>query len=158
MESLNKRELENFVSERINDGAWQVVLQFVAGLLEPDPETKSSSSDIFIKHLPTSTEEKSERELMKGYSLPETKTLTCWPACKDKHLALNVCKCLYKIDEKKQAMLQNKIEQIGVNTVEFNYCPPAPVDFAAVSHFLENAPGVLSMNLYKNGRFYTRDA
>ena len=78
-ESLNKRELENFVSKHINDGAWQMVLQFVAGLLGSDPETKSSNSDIFIKLLPTSTEEKSESEMMNHYS---TKTLTCWPAKK----------------------------------------------------------------------------
>ena len=33
--------IEEFVCKRINDGTWQVVLQFVAGLLE------GSSSDIF---------------------------------------------------------------------------------------------------------------
>ncbi|XP_068716101.1 protein NLRC5-like [Montipora foliosa] len=151
VESLNKRELENFVSEHINDGAWQMVLQFVAGLLGSDPETKSSNSDIFIKLLPMSTEEKSERDMMRDYWSPETKTLTCWPAYKDRHLALNLCKCLYEIDdEKQQAVLQNKIEQIGFNAVAFYGCSLGPVDFAAVSHFLENASGVLSMNLKWN--------
>ena len=150
VESLNKRKLKNFVSKHIHDGAWQVVLQFVAGLLEPDPNTKSSSSDIFIKLLPTSTEKKSERELMYDLSLPETKTLTCWPAYKDKQLALNLCKCLFEIDEKQQTVLQNKIEKIGFNAVDFKYGSLGPVDFAAVSHFLENASGVLSMNLAGN--------
>ncbi|XP_068670184.1 protein NLRC5-like [Montipora foliosa] len=151
-ESLNKRELENFVSEHINDGAWQMVLQFVAGLLEPDPETKSSNSDIFIKLLPMSTEKKSEREMMRDHSLPKTKTLTYWPAStEDKQLALNLCKCLYEIDdEKQQAVLQNKIEQIGFNAVDFSHCSLGPVDFAAVSHFLENASGVLCMDLEWN--------
>ncbi|XP_068717682.1 NACHT, LRR and PYD domains-containing protein 12-like [Montipora capricornis] len=149
VESLNKRELENFVAERINDGAWQVVLQFVAGLLGSDPETKSSSSDIFIKLLPMSTEMKFEWKLM--YDLPETKTLTCWPAEKDQQLALNLCKCLYEIDdEKQQAVLQNKIKKIGFNAVDFSECSLGPVDFAAVSHFLENASGVLSMSLHWN--------
>ena len=152
VESLSKRELENFVSEHINDGAWQMVLQFVAGLLEPDPETKSSNSDIFIKLLPMSTEKISEREIMPDYELPETKPLTCWPASyKDKELALNLCKCLYEIDdEKQQAVLQNKIEQIGFNAVDFGGCSLGPVDFAAVSHFLENASGVFSMDLFRN--------
>ncbi|XP_068716439.1 NACHT, LRR and PYD domains-containing protein 12-like [Montipora foliosa] len=153
VESLSKRELENFVSEHINDGAWQMVLQFVAGLLGSDPETKSSNSDIFIKLLPMSTEEISERKMMAVYSVPRAKTLTCWPASyiKDKQVALNLCKCLYEIDdEKQQAVLQNKIEQIGFNAVNFSYCSLGPVDFAAVSHFLENASGVLSMNLYWN--------
>ena len=151
VESLSKRKLNNFVSEHINDGAWQMVLQFVAGLLEADPETKSSNSDIFIKLLPMSTEEKSEREMIEHYLLPKTKTLTCWPAKKDKQLGLNSCKCLYEIDdEKQQAVLQNKIKQIGFNAVDFSLCSLAPVDFTAVSHFLENASGVLSMNLSVN--------
>ncbi|XP_068743716.1 nucleotide-binding oligomerization domain-containing protein 1-like [Montipora capricornis] len=150
-ESLNKRELKNFVSEHINDGAWQMVLQFVAGLLEPDPNTKSLNSDIFIKLLPMSTEKKSEWEMTNDYLLPKTKTLTCWPAEKDKQLALNLCKCLYEIDdEKQQAVLQNKIKQIGFNAVDFSFCSLGPVDFAAVSHFLENASGVLSMDLRWN--------
>ncbi|XP_068669938.1 nucleotide-binding oligomerization domain-containing protein 1-like [Montipora foliosa] len=151
VESLSKRKLKKFVSKHINDGAWQMVLQFVAGLLKPDPETKSSNSDIFIKLLPMSTKKFSEWELMHDDSLPETKTLTCWPARKDKQLALNLCKCLYEIDdEKQQAVLQNKIKQIGFNAVDFSVCSLGPVDFAAVSHFLENASGVLSMNLYGN--------
>ena len=150
-ESLNKRELENFVSKHIKDGAWQMVLQFVAGLLGSDPDTESPNSDIFIKLLPMSTEEKSEREMVIDFFLPETTTLTCWPARKDKELALNLCKCLYEIDdEKQQAVLQNKIEQIGFNAVDFSVCSLGPVDFAAVSHFLENTSGVLSMNLSLN--------
>ena len=143
VESLSKRKLENFVSEHLNDGTWQMVLQFVAGLLGSDQKTKSSNSDIFIKLLPMSTEKKYERET--------TKTLTCWPVEKDQQLALNLCKCLYEIDdEKQQAVLQNKIEQIGFNVVDFSYCSLGPVDFAAVSHFLENASGVLSMDLEVN--------
>ncbi|XP_068717524.1 protein NLRC5-like [Montipora capricornis] len=150
VESFSKWELEYFVSEHINDGAWQMVLQFVAGLLGSDPETKSSNSDIFIKLVPMSTEETCEDKLM-NYSLPETKTLTYWPARKDKELALNLCKCLYEIDdEKQQAVLQNKIKQIGFNAVDFSGCSLGPVGFAAVSHFLENASGVLIMNLSWN--------
>ena len=37
------------------------------------------------------------------------------------------------INEKK------KIENIGFNAVDFSWCSLAPVDFAAVSHFLESA-------------------
>ena len=151
VESFSKRKLKNFVSKHINHGAWQMVLQFVAGLLKPDSEKESSNSDIFIKLLPMSTQRKSEWTLMNDHLLPITKTLTCWPAEKDKQLALNLCKCLYEIDdEKQQAVLQNKIEQIGFNAVDFSYCSLGPVDFAAVSHFLENASGVLYMNLARN--------
>ena len=131
--------IERFVCKYINDGTWQVVLQFVAGLLK-------SSSDIFIKLLPELTEKKENDESSKP------KTLTSWPATEeDRDLALQVCKCLYEInDEQQQPVLQNKIEKIKFNAVEFDSCLLAPIDVAAVLHFSENAGEVLCINLSKN--------
>ena len=72
--------MERFVCEHINDGIWQMVLQFVAGLL------KTSRSDIFIKLLPKSTEKRAN--LLSS----ERETLTSWPASEeDKHLAIGKC-------------------------------------------------------------------
>ena len=126
-----KRKIERFVRKRINDGTWQVVLQFVAGLL------KGSSSDIFIKLLPKSTDKKRNRESS------EPKTLTFWPATKkDKYLAVQVCKCLYEINDEQQPVLQNKREKIKFNAVDFSFCSLAPIDVAAVLNFLDNAEEV----------------
>ena len=133
------RKIERFLRKHINDSTWQVVLQFVAGLL------KGSSSDIFIKLLPKSTEKKRNRESS------EPKTLTSWPTTKrDKDLAVQVCKCLYEINEEQQPVLQNKIDRIKFNAVDFRYCSLAPIDVAAVLHFLENAEEVLYLNLSSN--------
>ena len=122
--------IEEFVCKYINNGTWQVVLQFVAGLLK-------SSSDIFIKLLPELTE--------KGT------TLTFWPATQDKRLAVQVCKCLYEInDEQQQPILQNKIEKIQFNAVSFKRYSLAPLDLTAVLHFLENGEEVLDINLAHN--------
>ena len=133
-----KKKIERFVRKNINDGTWQVVLQFVAGLLK-------SSSDIFIKLLPELTEKKENPASSK------TKTLTCWPARKDKHLAVQVCKCLYEInDEQQQPVLQHKMEKIKFNMVEFMGCSLAPIDVAAILHFLENAEKILFINLSLN--------
>jgi len=71
--------IEEFVSKFINDGTWQVVLQFVAGLLK-----SSLASDIFIKLLPKSTE---KRENI----LSSEPDLTSWPATGDYNLAVQVC-------------------------------------------------------------------
>ncbi|XP_067042459.1 NACHT, LRR and PYD domains-containing protein 13-like [Acropora muricata] len=61
-----KEKIEKFVCDHIKHGTWQVVLQFVAGLL-------NSSRDIFIKLLPKPSEGKS------------------WPATReDKDLAVQV--------------------------------------------------------------------
>ena len=67
--------------------------------------------------------------------------LTSWPATtEDKHLAVQVCKCLYEINDQQQPILENKIEKIKFNAVEFNRCSLAPSDVpGAVLHFLENA-------------------
>ena len=132
--------IERFVCSHINDGRWQVVLQFAAGLLK-----SSLSSDIFIKLLPESTEKE------KNPSSSEPETLTSWPATKeDKDLAVQVCKCLYEIDDQQQPVLQNKIEEIKLNAVELSRCSLAPIDVAAVLHFLENAEEVLYINLREN--------
>ena len=139
VDTETKEKIERFVRKNINDGTWQVVLQFVAGLLK-------SSSDIFIKLLPELTKKRTE---LISFKLEE---LTFWPATEeDKHLAVQVCKCLYEInDEQQQPILQNKIEKIQFNAVEFDSCSLAPIDVAAVLHFLENAEEVLFINLSAN--------
>ncbi|XP_015768493.1 PREDICTED: NACHT, LRR and PYD domains-containing protein 3-like [Acropora digitifera] len=132
--------IEEFVSKFINDGTWQVVLQFVAGLLK-----SSLGSDIFIKLLPKSTEER------RKFHSSGPETLTFWPATgKDKHLAVQVCKCLYEINNEHQPVLKNKIERLKFNAVELSNCSLAPIDVAAVLHFLENAQEVLSIDLSNN--------
>ena len=141
VDTMTDEGIERFVCKHINDGTWQVVVQFAAGLLK-----SSFSSHIFIKLLPESTEKRKNRESS------EPKTLTSWPATKeDEDLAVQVCKCLYEInDEKQQPVLQSKIEEINFNAVELSNCSLAPIDVAAVLHFLENAEDVLHINLSEN--------
>ena len=133
-----KRKIERFVRKHINDGTWQVVLQFVAGLL------KGSSSHIFITLLLKSTKKSKDRIASEG------KTLTYWPATEDKYLAVQVCKYLYEITDEQLPVLRNKIEKIKFNAVEFSNCSLAPIDVAAVLHFLENAEDVLNIDLPSN--------
>ena len=131
-------EIEQFVCQRIDDGPWQVVLQFVAGLL------KSNSRYIFVKLLPTSTHKKT------NFMPSKLGTLTSWPATKDKDLAVQVCKCLYEINDEQQPVLQNEVDTIKFNAVDFSSCSLAPIDLAAVLHFLENAEELLYVNLSFN--------
>ena len=138
VDTKTKEEIERFVCKHIDDGTWQVVLQFVAGLLK-------SSTDIFIKLLPELTKKTRERICSK----PEE--LTFWPATReDKDLAVQLCKCLYEIKDEQLPVLQNKIEKIKFNAVDFRGCSLAPIDVAAVLHFLENAEEVLCINLSDN--------
>ena len=117
-----------------------MVVQFVAGLLK-----SSLGSDIFIKLLPKSSEKREK------FHSSEPETLTFWPATgEDKHLAVQVCKCLYEINDESQPVLKNKINRLKFNAIEINHCSLAPIDVAAVLHFLENAQEVLSIHLYFN--------
>ena len=142
VDTKTEKKIKRFVRNHINDGTWQVVLQFAAGLLK-----SSLSSHIFIKLLPESTIKKENP----NPSSSEPKTVTFWPAREDNYLAVQVCKCLYEInDEQQQPVLQNKIEKIKFNAVDFSRCSLAPIDVAAVLHFLENAEEVLHINLYYN--------
>ena len=137
-ECKTKGEIEIFVRTHIDDGTWQVVLQFVAGLL------KGSSSDIFITLLPNSI------KMSEIDRASEEKTLTYWPATEDKYLAVQVCKCLYEITDEQLPVLPNKIEKIKFNVVKFSRCSLAPSDVAAVLYFLENAVEVLDIDLSEN--------
>ena len=139
VDTESNEEIERFVCKHINTGTWQVVLQFVAGLLK-----SSLSSNIFIKLLPELTEKTT-------YYMSVKRELTLWPATKeDRDLAVQVCKCLYEINDEQQPILQNKIEKIKFNAVEFSYCSLAPTDVAAILHFLENPGEVLFINLHHN--------
>ena len=138
VDTKTKKKIERFVRNHINNSTWQVVLQFVAGLLK-------SSTDIFIKLLPESTKKR-------NYESSEPKPLTSWPATKeDKDLAVQVCNCLHEINDEQQPLVQNKMEKISFNAIDFSpQCSLAPIDLAALLHLLENVEEVLYINLTNN--------
>ena len=150
VDTKDDEQLRTFVCDNKDDGVWQIVTQFVAGLLK---ERKKPPTGIFANLLPVSTAEKDEREMTDIWDKPrevsEPRTLTCWPAEKDKHLALNACKCLNEIDEN-DSLVQDKLAEINFNAVDFSDCSLTPVDCAAVLHVIRNAKGVLRMNLTYN--------
>ena len=138
-DTLEEVELREFVSSHIMDGAWQVVLQFVAGLLSDRDEPLT---DIFTNLLPVSTYEKPDHELELG-------KVTCWPTEEDKQLALTLCHCLYEIDADDSAV-QNKVREIDFNAVDFVNCQLGPVDCTAIVNFLKMHNEILMINLSYN--------
>ena len=138
-DNKEEAELREFVTSHITDGAWQVVLQFVAGLLSDRDEPLTN---IFTNLLPVSTYEKADQELERGI-------LTCWPSEEDKHLALTLCHCLYEIDAKDSAG-QNKVREIDFNAVVFDNYHLGPVDCTAIANFLKMPNEILMINLSGN--------
>ena len=145
-DTMTEEELRRFVADHINEGAWQVVIQFVAGLLEPHPDREIPGVDIFSKLLPLSTEE----GLFEIPELKEGRKATVWPAPNDSKLAVKLCNCLYEINVKQQSALQNKLAEIGFNVVNFNHCSLAPIECAAVLHVLKSVNGELHLRLSGN--------
>ncbi|KAJ7375058.1 hypothetical protein OS493_001790 [Desmophyllum pertusum] len=131
-DTMSDAELRRFVSDHIEKGEWQVVMQFVAGLLGDRDEL---SIEIFTDLLPVTTAEEEEWKLMieKVRDDSQPRTLTCWPTHGQKHLTLKIFKCIYEISESDLAV-QSKLEQIGFNAVDLSHCGLTPVDCAAVVH------------------------
>ena len=136
---MEEAELREFVSSHIKDGAWQVVLQFVAGLLG---DREEPLTDIFTDLLPVRTYEEKDPELELGI-------VTCWPREEDKQLALTLCHCLYEIDAK-DSSVRNKVRKIDFNAVVFEHCQIGPVDCSAVTNFLKMHNEILMIHLRAN--------
>ena len=141
-ETMKGEELRTFVADHIKNGEWQLVLQFVAGLLG------EQSIDIFTDLLPKTTEERDESELMFGTSL-ERRTVTCWPTDSEKGLALTLLKCIQETNES-GSVVQSKLEEIGFNAVDFSDCRLAPADCTAVVHFIKRVQQISLIKLSHN--------
>ena len=141
-ETMKGKKLRAFIADHIKNGEWQLVLQFVAGLLG------KQSIKIFTDLLPKTTEEKDERELMLDLSL-EGRTVTCWPTDSKKDLALTLLKCIQETNES-GSVVQSKLKKIGFNAVDFSRCRLAPADCTAVVHFIKRVQQISLINLYDN--------
>ena len=138
-DTLPKDKLQRFVTDHIRVGTWKVVMQFVAGLLEPDTRQRTTKSEIFTDLLPE-TIERSDRS-----------DLIWWPCSReDKVLALDVCKCLYEFDgEQEKVKIQSKGAEIGFNAVDFSEMEVVPTDCPAVMDFVRDA-NVISLTIDSN--------
>ena len=140
-ETMKGEELRRFVADHIKNGEWQLVLEFVAGLLG------KNSITIFTDLLPKTTEKNDESDLIDD-SL-EGRTFTCWPTRSEKDLAVTLMKCIYETKES-GSVVQSKLEEIGFNAVDFSECRLAPADCAAVVHCLNNVQQISLINLSDN--------
>ncbi|XP_068693978.1 NLR family CARD domain-containing protein 3-like [Montipora foliosa] len=132
-DTFSRDKLQKFVTGHICRGAWKVVMQFVAGLLEPNAGKRMSKSEIFTHLLP---------KKVQGTVSP------C--SLQDKTLALQVCKCLYEIDRNQEkAEIQSDEVEIRFNAVDFRTMKLAPTDCAAVMDFVKDA-NVISLEMGGN--------
>ena len=153
-DNMNKEELREFVHYRITQGAWHVVLQFVAGLLR---KREASVTSIFVDALPLATERFNEWERQAEFDYDDDdeasdsnvrNTLIFWPLRTHRNLVVALSMCLYEIDVY-DLILQNKLRQIGFNVADFSNCLIGPVECLGLVNFL-NSHSVISLELIKN--------
>ena len=145
VDTLSSEELRNFVSDHSKDGAWLVVMQFVAGLLAE----KGQSTDIFSDLLPSKTVTKEVKIKLDEDSEERTETLTWWPAREDQALVVTLFNCMYENNASDQEV-QKKLEKIGCNALYFSWCNVSPLDCLALVHALKSVEGILDFDLSFN--------
>ena len=145
VDTMKEDELRLFVSDHIVEGTWQVVLQFVAGLLG---EQKQPSIEIFTDLLPFWVRRQTRLDDAEKAVL-EPSTLIWWPSNEDKELELTVCKCIFEY-KGSDAAVEQKFEKIGLNAVDFSGSSLAPVDCTSLVHVFKNVEGIVGMNLSHN--------
>ena len=121
--NMKERELRNFVSENIKNGKWQLVFQFLAGLME---EKNHLPSEIITDLLPVQTEEKKNEA-----EESEDKMVTCWPTKDENDSAVTLFKCSYE-SNKMESIVQRKLQQINFNCVNFIDCHLTAVDCSSL--------------------------
>ena len=147
--------LEQFITYHINEGSWQLVVQFVAGLLVDTDEVKQLQfSEILMKLLPMSTSEvggQLGREDAECMMTGKPTVSICWPHGESEtNLAVTICKCLYELDIKQESPITSKMEEISFDEVWFSECKLAPADCTAILHLLKNRDEKFTLHLGRN--------
>ena len=147
VDTYSSKDLQKFVSNNIQEGAWKVVMQFVAGLLA---EKGEQSTDIFSNLLPSKTVTEKVEIKMNEDSEERTETLTCWPADHEHRLlVVTLFNCMYE-NKASDREVQKKLAKIGCNALYFYDCNLSPLDCLALVHALKSVEGILDFNLRFN--------
>ena len=127
--NMSETELKTFVQMNIKEGKWQLVFQFVAGLME---DKNDLPSEIITDLLPVKTEERETALYNVQWPGNEEKTkVTCWPTADERELAVTLMKCLNE-NSRMKSEAQRKLQQINFNCVNFIGCHLTAVDCSSL--------------------------
>ena len=147
--------LKKFITDHTKKGSWQLVVQFVAGLLVDTDEVKQLQfSEILMKLLPMSTSEvggQLGREDAECMMTGKPTVSICWPHGESEtNLAVTICKCLYELDIKQESSITSKMEEMSFDEVWFCQCKLSPADCTAILHLLKNRDEKFKLFLRSN--------
>ena len=126
---LSETKLRNFVSENIKNGKWQLVFQFLAGLME---DKVHLPIEIITDLLPAKTEERESARYNEQWTEnEEQRKVTCWPTKDEQELAVTLIKCLNE-NSRMNLEAQRKLQQMNFNCVNFIDCHLTAVDCSSL--------------------------
>ena len=126
---LSETELRNFVYENIKNGKWQLVFQFLAGLME---DKVHLPIEIITDLLPVKTEERESARYNEQWTEnEEQRKVTCWPTKDEQELAVTLIKCLNE-NSRMNLEAQRKLQQMNFNCVNFIDCHLTAVDCSSL--------------------------
>ncbi|CAH3150743.1 unnamed protein product, partial [Pocillopora meandrina] len=144
--NMSETELKTFVQMNINEGKWQLVFQFVAGLME---DKNDLPSEIITDLLPVKTEEIESAAYNVQWTENEEETkVTCWPTDDERYLAVTLMKCLNE-NSRMKSEAQRKLQQINFNCVNFYACDLTAVDCSSLVNVI-NVQQISHLNLSGN--------
>ena len=141
VDTMSHEELKTFVSDHIKEGAWKVVMQFVAGLLQQEEQ----STDIFSSLLPLSSVTREiSFEIGREELKARTESVTCWPAEEDRELVLTLFNCMYENNS-------SSLKAVDCNALDFSHCSLSPLDCLTLVYALQSSgEKILHFNLEFN--------
>ena len=144
--NMSETELKTFVQMNIKEGKWQLVFQFVAGLME---DKNDPPSEIITDLLPVNTEEREHEQYNVQWTENKEKTkVTCWPTKDERYLAVTLMKCLNE-NSRMKSEAQRKLQQINFNCVNFINCHLTAVDCSSLVNVI-NIQKISHLDLSEN--------
>ena len=144
--NMKERELRNFVSENIKNGKWQLVFQFLAGLME---DKVHLPIEIITDLLPVKTEERESADYNEQWTEnEEQRKVTCWPTEDERELAVTLIKCLNE-NSRMNLEAQRKLQQMNFNCVNFIRCHLTAVDCSSLVNVI-NVQQISHLDLRNN--------
>ena len=145
--NMSETELRNFVQMNIKEGKWQLVFQFVAGLME---NKNNLRSEIITDLLPAKTEE--IESAVYNVQWPENEEnetkVTSWPTKDERDLAVTLMKC-FNENSRMKSEAQRKLQQINFNCVNFINCHLTAVDCSSLVNVI-NIKKISHLDLSEN--------
>ena len=145
--NMSGTELRNFVSENFKKGKWQLVFQFLAGLME---DTHHLPSEVIPDLLPVQTEEKESEYYNEQWTEnDEPRKVTSWPPRDERDFTLTLITSINENNPMK-FVTQGKLQQIKFDFVNFNFCHLTAVDCSSLVNVIGNVQHISHLDLSFN--------